>query len=127
MIMDTEFRETLVDELDELLEAYGNTPDPEPVVDFLIEQIELYADEYGVDDILIKLEESGELEAPFKEVLESEMSSNDEFEYTGEEIVSLLERLCNIEWDDVDVDDVDEFEEDDDEAEEEDEAFLDED
>jgi len=127
MIMDTEFRETLVDELDELLEAYGNTPDPEPVGDFLIEQIELYADEYGVDDILIKLEESGELEAPFKEVLESEMSSNDEFEYTGEEIVSLLERLCNIEWDDVDVDDVDEFEEDDDEAEEEDEAFLDED
>lgn len=101
MILDTEFRETLVDELDELLEAYGNDPDPEPIATFLIEQLEMYAEDYAIDDIRIKLEASGELEAPLKEVLESEMSSNDEFTFTGEELVSLLERLCNIEWDEV--------------------------
>ena len=98
MTLDTEFRDNLVDELDELLDAYGDAPDPEPIATFLIEQLEMYADEEGIDDILIQLEEAGELEAPMKEVLESEMSSNDEFEFTGEEIVSLLERLCNIEW-----------------------------
>ncbi len=112
MILDNEFRENLVDELDELLEAYNDTPDAEPIVDFVIEQLELYADENGIDDILISLEEEGELDAPLKEVLESEMTSNDEFEYTGEEIVSLLERLCNIEWDEV-ADDNDEDEDED--------------
>ena len=32
------------------------------------------------------------------ETLEEEMGSNDEFEFTGEEIVSLIERMCGIEW-----------------------------
>ena len=45
------------------------------------------------------------------------MSSNDEFEYTGEEIISLLERLCEIEW----VESEDDEEDDDDEEEEEEE------
>jgi len=26
------------------------------------------------------------------------MASNDEFKFTGEEVVSLVERLCEIEW-----------------------------
>jgi len=47
------------------------------------------------------------------------MASNDEFEFTGEEIASLLERMCNIEWtddddfDDDDDDDDDDFDDDD--------------
>lgn len=105
MLLDVSFRETLVDELDDMLDAYGTKPDAESIAEFLIEQLELYADEAGVDDIVTSLEESGELEAPLQETLESEMSSNDEFEYTGEEIVSLLERICQIEWDNVDDDD----------------------
>lgn len=101
MTLDSEFRETLVDELDELLEAYGSNPDPEPIADFLIDQLEMYADEHSIDDILIALEEDGELDAPLREVLETEMASNDEFRFTGEEVVSLLDRLCNIVWDEV--------------------------
>ncbi|MFK7930014.1 MAG: hypothetical protein AB8H79_17605 [Myxococcota bacterium] len=100
MHLATEFRETLVDELDTMLDAYGKNPDPEPIATFLIDQLEQYADEYGIDDIVQGLEESGELEAALQEALEAEMSSNDEFEYTGEELVSLLERLCNVEWSD---------------------------
>jgi metal-responsive CopG/Arc/MetJ family transcriptional regulator len=110
MQFDVSFRETLVDELDDMLDAYGTKPDSESIAEFLIEQLELYADETGIDDIINALEEAGELEAPLQETLESEMSSNDEFEYTGEEIVSLLERLCHIEWDSVDGDDEDEDE-----------------
>lgn len=105
MKMDSEFRESLVDELDDMLEAYGDTPDHEAIAEFLIEQLEVYADEHGIDDIITTLEAEGELDAPLQETLESEMSSNDELELTGEEVVSLLERLCHIEWDDVDDDD----------------------
>jgi metal-responsive CopG/Arc/MetJ family transcriptional regulator len=117
------FRESLVDELDDMLENYGDSPDTEAIAEFLIEQLELYADERGIEDILAVLEEAGELDSSLKETLESEMSSNDEFEYTGEEIVSLLERLCSIEWgapdDDDDLDDDDEEDDDEEEAEEE--------
>lgn len=104
MKLDDSFRETLVDELDDMLDAYGTQPDAEPVVEFLLEQLEIYADDFGIDDIITSLEESGELDAPLQETLEAEMASNDEFEFTGEEIVSLLERVCHIEWDNLDVD-----------------------
>ncbi|TVQ91305.1 MAG: hypothetical protein EA397_09590 [Deltaproteobacteria bacterium] len=104
MKLDDAFRETLVDELDDMLDAYGSQPDPEPIVEFLIEQLEIYADDYGIDDMITSLEESGELDAPLQETLEAEMSSNDEFEYTGEEIVSLLERVCHIVWDSIEDD-----------------------
>lgn len=119
MILAADFRETLVDELDTMLEAYGSNPDPEPIATFLIDQLEEYADEHGIEDVAQILEESGELEASLQESLEAEMSSNDEFEYTGEEVVSLLERLCNVEWSDdatsADEEDEDEDEFDDDE------------
>lgn len=98
MDLATEFRDTLVDNLDKMLEAYGTEPDPEPIANFLIDQLEEYADEQAIDDIAQELEEAGQLEASLQESLEAEMSSNDEFEFTGEELVSLLERLCNIEW-----------------------------
>lgn len=119
MQLDSEFRENLVDELDSMLEAYGDSPDHEAIANFIIEHLELYADEYGVDDIITTLEADGALEAPLRDVLEDELSSNDELEITGEEVVSLLERLCSIEWsDDIDnddgLDDEDEEEEDDD-------------
>lgn len=121
MQLDSEFRETLVDELETMLEAYGDTPDHEAIANFIIEHLELYADEYGVDDIVVALEADGALDAPLRDVLEDELSSNDELEITGEEVVSLLERLCSIEWsDDVDNDDVDDDEEEDDNWDDED-------
>jgi hypothetical protein len=50
------------------------------------------------------------------------MSSNDDFEYTEEEVVALLERLSDIEWDEDEDDVEDDVDEDDDEEEEEEEA-----
>ena len=111
-------RDSLNDELDALLENFGTDPDCEQLAGFVIEQLELYADEEGHDDFIVDLEESGALEGSLQEELEAEMNSNDEFEFTGEEIVSLLERLCGIEWGDEDDD------EEEDEDEDEDDDFL---
>jgi hypothetical protein len=91
-------RDSLVDELDEYLEAFSAEPDPEAVATYVVELLESFADDEGIDDIIPTLEEDGELDGTLQEVLETEMSSNDEFEYTGEEVTSLLERLCGIEW-----------------------------
>jgi hypothetical protein len=117
MLLDDAFRESLVDDLDEMLEAYADNPDQEAITQFVIEQLEVYADEHGIDDIVVQLEADGALEAPLQETLETELASNDELELTGEEIVSLLERVCNIEWDDLHGDD-DDWEGDDDEDDE---------
>ena len=123
MQLPSSMRESLVDEVDEYLEAFSSDPDPEQVAVYLVELLETFADDEGIDDLLANLEEEGELDGTLQEVLEGEMSSNDEFEYTGEELVSLLERLCGIEWaEDPDDEDDDEDDEDDEEAEEDEEA-----
>jgi len=109
-------REALVDDLDEYLENVADSPDPEAVVAYVIELLETYADDAGIEEVVASIEEDSELDGTLSEVLEEEMSSNDEFEFTGEEIVSLLERLCDVEWD---YDDDDEDEDDEEEEEEE--------
>jgi vacuolar-type H+-ATPase subunit E/Vma4 len=106
-------RENLVEELDEYLEAVS-TPEAEAVVRYLIELLETAADELGIDDIVLTLEEDAALDDSLALTLEDEMESNAEFTYTGEEIASLLERICDIEWGDDDDDDDDDFDDDDD-------------
>jgi hypothetical protein len=89
----------MVDDLDSYLEAFGSEPDAEAVAATVADALETWADDVSYDDdILVVAEEAGELDSPFVEALEAEMSSNDEFEYTGEEIVSLLERMLEIDW-----------------------------
>jgi hypothetical protein len=115
-------RDNMVDDLDEYLEAVSASPDTEAISNYVIELLETYAENEGVDDVVAALEETAALDNPLAETLEEEMSSNDEFEYTGEEIISLLERLCEIEWveSDEDVDEDDDEDEDEDEEEGED-------
>jgi len=113
-------RDQLVEEVDEYLEAFSSEPDPEAVGGYVVELLENYADDEGIDDLIASLEEQGELDGTLQDTLETEMSSNDEFEYTGEEIISLLERLCGIEWEakgDDAVEEEEEEEEEDDEDE----------
>lgn len=117
-------RDNLVEELDTFLSAFSSNPDAEAVAHFVIELLETFADDHEMVDIVGELEDENSLDGGLAEVLEGEMSSNDEFEYTGEEVVSLLETLCDIEWaDDLsadepedadeteDVDDLDEIDE----------------
>lgn len=117
MQLPNSMRDNMVDDLDEYLEAVSASPDTEAISNYVIELLETYAETEGVDDVVAALEEGASLDNPLAETLEEEMSSNDEFEYTGEEIISLLERLCEIEW----VESEDDEEDDDDEEEEEEE------
>jgi hypothetical protein len=120
-------RESLVTDIDEFLGAFSSDPEPEQVAAYLIDQLETYADDEGIDELVPALEEEGELEGSLQEALETEMASNDEFEFTGEEVVSLLERLCGVEWEDADEDDEDgDGEEDDEDEDESDEEELEE-
>ncbi|MBW2255103.1 MAG: hypothetical protein JRI25_10955, partial [Deltaproteobacteria bacterium] len=63
-------RDSLVEDLDDMLEAYANDPDAEAVVRYLLEQLEILADEEGIDDVLSLLEDDASLEVPLPEVLE---------------------------------------------------------
>jgi hypothetical protein len=107
-------REELIDDLEEFLSNLPDDPDAEMVANFMIEQLEIYAEERGIEDIVVKLEESGALDSSLRETLESEMASNEDFEFTEEECVDLLETITDIEWveeeEDEDYDD-DDFEE----------------
>lgn len=113
-----EMRDTLVEQLDEYFDAQSGAPDGETVAAYIIELIGTVAEEMKIDDgveIILKLESSGEMEASLLELLEEEFESNDEFEYTGEEIVSLVEKVCEIEWTTKDEDDAEEEDEEEDE------------
>ncbi|MFT4625124.1 MAG: hypothetical protein ACI8PZ_003790 [Myxococcota bacterium] len=98
MQLPSALRDSLVESLDGYFEALGKSPDSEAATAYTIELLEEYADESGVDDMVLDLEESGALDDSLQSVVEAEIDSNDEFECTGEEMVSLLERLCGIEW-----------------------------
>ncbi len=119
MQLPNSMRDHMVDDLDEYLDAVSASPDTEAIASYVIELLETYAENNGIDDVLASLEEAAALDGTLSETLEEEMSSNDEFEYTGEEIVSLLERLCEIEW--VESEGGDDEDEDEDEEEEEEE------
>jgi hypothetical protein len=106
-------REALVNDLEEYLSNLPDDPEAEMVANFILEQLEIYADEYGIEDIVVALEESGSLDGALRDELESEMSNNDEFEYTEEDCVELLETMCDIEWIEVEEDEeLEELEED---------------
>ena len=126
MQLPNSMRDNMVDELDEYLEAVSASPDTEAIASYVIELLETYAETEGIEDIVAGMEEAASLDGTLSETLEDEMSSNDEFEYTGEEIISLLERLCGVEWidtgDDLDFGDEADDDEQDEEEEEVEEA-----
>lgn len=112
-----EMRDHLVEQLDEYLDAASGAPDPETIASYVVELVGTVAEELKVDDgdeIILKLESSGELDASLLELLEEEFESNDEFEYTGEEIVSLVEKVCEVEWKTKDDDEEEEEDDEDD-------------
>ena len=122
-----EMRDHLVEQLDEYLDAQTGTPEPETVASHVVELVSTVADEMKLDDsdeIILKLESSGELDASLLEVLEEEFESNQEFEFTGEDVVSLLEKICDVEWTTKDEDD--DADDDDDDDDDDPDGFFDE-
>jgi hypothetical protein len=113
----SEMRETLIEQLDEYIDSLSDSPDPEAVASEVVNIIETVAEEYKLeeaDDIIVKMENSGELEASLVEVLEENFESDEEFDRSGLDLVRMLERLCDIEWTSQDEDEEDEDDDDDD-------------
>ena len=99
MQLPSTFRDSLVEQLDDVLSAYDTAADPEIVAGFLLEFVEAFGDEQAYDDIIDTLEETGNIDGSLNTVLESEFESSD-MDVTAEEAVSIFERICEIEWSD---------------------------
>jgi hypothetical protein len=98
MQLPSTLRDSLVQQLDAVISAYGSAPDPEALAGFVIEFMEAFADEQGIDDIIDTLESNGQIDGSLAEVLEEQVGCSD-MSITGEEVVSITERLCDVEWD----------------------------
>ena len=84
-----ELRDTVVEQLDEYLESQNGTPDAEAVAAFVVELLGTAAEDLKIgdaDEIVLKLETSGELDASLLEMLEEHLESSDDMEMTAEEI-----------------------------------------
>lgn len=112
-----ELRDTVVEQLDEYLESQNGTPDAEAVAAFVVELLGTAAEDLKLpdaDDIIVKMETSGELEASLLELLEEHFESSEDLEFTAEDILSLIEKVCDVEWTTKDDDDVEDEEDEDD-------------
>lgn len=96
-------RQRLIDELDEYLDGFGSIPAAEPLTSYFIQLLEQAADDEGFDDVAGELEDMGALDGSLQESLENEIQSGDE-PSDGEDLVRLLEAMCEIEWSDDDDD-----------------------
>ena len=90
-------RESLVEQLDNIIGAYDSTADSETISGFLVEFVEAFGDEEGYDDIIDSLENSGNLDGGLPTVLETAFDGTD-MDMTAEEAISIFEKLCGIEW-----------------------------
>ena len=112
-----ELRDTVVEQLDEYLESQNGTPDAEAVAAFVVDLLGTAADDLKIpdaDDIVLKLETSGELEASLLELLEEHFESSEDMEFTAEDILALIEKVCDVEWTTKDDEDAEEEDEEDD-------------
>ncbi len=112
-----ELRDTVVEQLDEYLESQNGTPDAEAVAAFVVDLLGTAADDLKLpdaDDIVLKLETSGELEASLLELLEEHFESSEDMEFTAEDILALIEKVCDVEWTTKDDEDAEEEDEEDD-------------
>ncbi|MSP56597.1 MAG: hypothetical protein EXR69_13510 [Myxococcales bacterium] len=112
-----ELRDTVVEQLDEYLESQNGTPDAEAVAAFVIDLLGTAAEELKLpdaDDIIVKMETSGELDASLLELLEEHFESSEDLDLTAEDILALIEKVCDVEWTTKDDEDAEDEEEEDD-------------
>ena len=96
-----EMRDQLVEHLDEYASNLSDTSDVEAIAQRICAFIELAAVEAHIDDasdILANLEASGELDATLVEVLEEQLGDEEDLALTGEDFVTIIEKLCEIDW-----------------------------
>lgn len=97
MQLPTSLRDAILDTIDTYVDTVSEA-DTEMVVEYVIEQIELAADELDYDDLIGTMEDEGGLDGSLAEALTETFETAAEFVFTGEEVVSSLEELLTIEW-----------------------------
>jgi len=96
-----EMRDMLVEQLDEYMEALEEEMAAEEVASYMVDLLQEAAQECEVeqaDDIVGLLESSGDLEATLAEMLTEHLENQDLDLVSPEEIVAVVEKLCEIEW-----------------------------
>lgn len=94
-------RESLVIAIDEYFENENDDPDVEQLAQFIADQIEISAEEAGleeVDELLAKIEEDARLEESVAGTLEYELGQHEDLELTGEEVMSFVEKVLRLRW-----------------------------
>lgn len=109
-----EMRECLVEHLQGVMEIEIDEGDNEELVEAILEAIAAAADDSDVsqaEDIVALLETSGDLDASLGELVSEQLQRAFDTGLTAEELVSYMEKLCEIEWSEPDDDDDDDDEE----------------
>jgi hypothetical protein len=101
-----EYRDLLIEQLDDYLESADSSTDAASMVQDILDLMQSAADEADVDvpgnDIVAYIETEGELEDALYDILLDEFEEEDPEDYTGEDLIVLLEKVVEIEWMDED-------------------------
>ncbi len=94
------FRTLLIQSLDEYFQDLDDTSDLSAICEAIVESIDGIAEhiESAPDDASVQLQHSTDYEASLVEVLEEGIKEEIHFEFTGEEVLATIERLCEVEW-----------------------------
>ena len=96
-----EMRDMLVEQLDEYFEGLEEEMDPEEIASYVVDLLQEAAQECEVeqaDDIVGLLESSGDLEASLLDMLSEHLENQDLDLISADEVVGVVEKLCEIEW-----------------------------
>ncbi len=113
-----EYRDLLEEQLDEYLEGAEDKDDAASMVQDIVELLQTAAVECEVDvqggDVVAYLETESELEDGLFDLLLEELEEEDLEDFTGEDLITLIEKIVEIEWVDEDEESfgVDELDED---------------
>ncbi len=101
-----EYRDLLEEQLDEYLEAADGIGEAATMVQDFVELIQTVADECEVDvsggDVVAYMETEAELEDGLFDLLLEELEEEDLEDFTGDDLIVLMEKIVEIEWVDED-------------------------
>ena len=96
-----EMRDMLVEQLDEYFEGMEDVPEASEVAAYVVDLVQESAQECEVeqaDDIVGLLESSGDLEASLTDMLSEHLENLDLEALSAEDVVGVVEKICEIEW-----------------------------
>jgi len=105
MKLPEQVRDTIILSLDEYLETINDQPDATELAEQTVQAISSGAEDAGLEDyeeVVLQIEEEMEMEESLVETLEYEFQKADDLELSGEDLISLIDRVCGLNWEDED-------------------------